>query len=534
MNNSFWTPFKVGLVFISAVVASIFMVSIVNTDISSGHETYTAYAMFDDATGLALDSKVRLAGVPVGQVTDIRLEGSEVRVEVLMQKRIKLFEGRPIEQSRQARDADGKPLVDTDGKPVNETYTYYKNGASLKKKSASVLGDYYLEVTTGLEGEQVGDGGRIQNVPKVVSFDDLLVQFEGIAGNVEDITQSLADIVASPDGKADLQVILEKLRVITTELSKFLSTNQGPLTNIVANTEGISADVKAITRDSRADLKRILTDVKTVTREVNYIVNQSGGDVQEGLASLKTTLVRFSTTIDELNYALGNVSEITDKVNEGEGSLGVLINDPAIATETEEAITGVNSFLGRLVELKTIVELRSEYYFNQAALKNYVALRLQPRPDKYYLFELVDDTRGSTRLVQETRLQTDPNLPPVVREDRVITTDDFKFSALIAKRWGFFTGKFGLIESTGGIAGELHFFNDDLELRADIFDFDDDVNPRLRVAAAYTFFQYLYIIAGADDVLNDETRDVFLGASLRFNDEDLKALFATGSLPTSF
>ena len=99
MNNSFWTPFKVGLVFISAVVASIYMVSIVDTDISSGHETYAAYAMFDDATGLAIDSKVRLAGVPVGQVTDIRLEGSEVRVEVLMQKRIKLIRGYPFASS---------------------------------------------------------------------------------------------------------------------------------------------------------------------------------------------------------------------------------------------------------------------------------------------------------------------------------------------------------------------------------------------------------------------------------------------------
>jgi len=62
---------------------------------------------------------------------------------------------------------------------------------------------------------------------------------------------------------------------------------------------------------------------------------------------------------------------------------------------------------------------------------------------------------------------------------------------------------------------------------------------RLKIAAAVRLFRYLYVLGGFDDAFNSRVasaggtgRDYFLGATLRFNDEDLRSLLilAGGSL----
>lgn len=67
MNN--WvTPFKVGLVMIGALIATVIMLARVNSDALGEHEGYRLYARIADASGLAVKSRVVLAGIEVGLV----------------------------------------------------------------------------------------------------------------------------------------------------------------------------------------------------------------------------------------------------------------------------------------------------------------------------------------------------------------------------------------------------------------------------------------------------------------------------------
>jgi phospholipid/cholesterol/gamma-HCH transport system substrate-binding protein len=518
MKEGFFTPFKVGLVFIGSIVAFGLMYTVVNTELDQGDGTYTVSAVFDDVTGLAPKTRVQLAGIRVGEVDNIELvKGTaKAKVTVRLQKRIELYEGMP------------QPVPGTDR-------VYFKNGATLARKQASLLGDYYLEITPGLASEsnpQLAEGGTIHNVPRAVGLGDIFDKFDVIAADIKKVTRTLAETFGSDEGQQRLTNILKRLEEIATNINDFIKGNKDDLSSIVANARDITGEFKGMTREVRGDVKRVLADANAITREVRYIVGQSGSDFQEGLGTLKNTLARLSVTLEQLNYTLGNVGEITDKINEGEGTIGVLVNDPTIAEETEKAVKGVGDFVDRVVRLKTIVELRSEYLVRQTALKNYVAIRLQPTEDKYYLIELVDDPRGRSNLLQTTTLSTDPNETSVIREDKVITTDSFKFSVMLAKRWDFFTGRFGLIESSGGVGGDLHFLKDTLELKADLFDVGEDVRPRVRAAAAYSFFQYVYVLGGIDDILNDESSDFYFGVMLRFNDEDLKTILSTAPSPS--
>jgi phospholipid/cholesterol/gamma-HCH transport system substrate-binding protein len=157
--------------------------------------------------------------------------------------------------------------------------------------------------------------------------------------------------------------------------------------------------------------------------------------------------------------------------------------------------------------------------------KNYVSLRLQPREDRYYLIQLIDDPRGHTQFSQTTVRRSPPpdDEPASYTETRITTTDDFRFSLQFAKRIAFATFRFGVIESTGGIGADIHLFDDDLEMNIDIFAFGDNTFPRLRARLAYEVVSRLWVLGGVDDAIN-ETADFFLGAQLRFNDEDLKSI----------
>ena len=71
------------------------------------------------------------------------------------------------------------------------------------------------------------------------------------------------------------------------------------------------------------------------------------------------------------------------------------MNDPTIGENIESITTDVASFVKTAFGLQTYVGIRTEYNFQSAFFKTYFSLELQPRADKYYLVEIVDDPRGN-------------------------------------------------------------------------------------------------------------------------------------------
>jgi phospholipid/cholesterol/gamma-HCH transport system substrate-binding protein len=170
------------------------------------------------------------------------------------------------------------------------------------------------------------------------------------------------------------------------------------------------------------------------------------------------------------------------------------------------------------------VGLRSDYNFLANTLKSYVEIRLQPREDKYYALELINDPRGKTTITQTDTDTTNPNEPAHYRTVTTTTTDAFRFSLQFAKRLGPFTGRFGVKESTGGVGLDIHLLKNRFEITNDLFGFSEEITPRYRVALSYEFINKLWLLGGIDHVFLQQRRDYFIGLMLRFNDEDLKTI----------
>lgn len=507
----------VGLLVIVGGFTGAYMISTLQ-DGSEGGENTKLHAYFDDVTGLANKSRIQMAGIPVGQITKIYLDNGKAVVQFNVRPDIKIFQGNK-------GSVEGK-----------ETWI---NGATLAKKQASLIGDSFLEITPGTNGPELKDGDRIYNIIQPVSIDQIMGRMDKIAADVALVTGSLATVFGGPEGRATIQKLVRDLSQILSRVNVFIGNNTGKVDHILANVEDISDEARGLTKDSSKSIARILKDSEAIVAEVRYIIGQSSGDVQTGLGTFKGTLARLSGTLDSLNYSLQNIQDITDKVNEGEGTLGKLVNSPTIAEQTEEILTVAGDYVNQLSRLKTIIDLRSEYHLGSEQLKNVLGLRLQPTDDKYYLIELVDDFRGKTEIVRQTTNTNEAGAAdPIYSETRVTTKDEFKISVQFAKTffitpWLGVTGRFGLIEGSGGVGMNLTLFEDrNLEINTDLFDFGDDVNPRLRSFATYRFFSFIYLAGGIDDALNPEQSDFFIGGGIRFNDEDLKAILSTTGVPS--
>jgi phospholipid/cholesterol/gamma-HCH transport system substrate-binding protein len=451
---------------------------------------YVVYALLRDAAGIAKHSQVRIAGIPVGSIDGVRLEGDRARVDIRMNPDVPLYED-----------------------------------ATVTKVASSLLGEYYLAISAGTEGKRkLKDGDRILIVIEATSTDQLIRQLSDIARDVKQVTHSLAESVGTDQGKEDIKATLANLAQVTDQLNQMVRENRQSIHNIIVQVEGI-------TKDSGPEIERILENVRVTTEEVRELVAKGDTDKGKDAGEVRQIIEKVNRASDSLESALKNVDNITGRIERGEGTIGRLSKDEKLINEVEGITEDVGDFVTGLTRIQTILVLRTEYQFLASGVKSYVELRLQPSEDKYYLVELINDPHGLTRYEQIDVDTTNPNDPPHYREVRTITTNSLRFSLMFAQSFGPFTGRWGIKESTGGVGLDLALFENRFEVRQDLFGFGEVVLPRWRVSLSYEFVNRLWLVGGVDNLLSDTSRDYFVGLQLKFNDEDLKRILPFAPSP---
>jgi phospholipid/cholesterol/gamma-HCH transport system substrate-binding protein len=474
---------KVGLFALGCVGAGYGIWKFINPSVGTSGG-YTVHAYMSDASGLATYSRVMVAGIPVGNVSGIRLEHGKARVDVKMRPEIPLH-------------------ID----------------ASLAKRSSSLLGEFVIVIGPGSDNlPELHDGDEIKTVIEPATTDQILKDLAEIADQVKAVSKSLAGSIGTDKGEKDIQNTLANLAEVTDQLNKAVKENRESIRRIVLNVESISGK-------SAPEIEKILDNVHVITSEVRTLVASNEGGGQKGpLGSVRNTVENLNKASVDLQGALAHVNSITGRIDRGEGTIGKLTKDETTINEINNVVEGVGDLVGGIARTQVIIALRNDYLFQANSIKSFVELRLQPREDKYYAIELINDPRGKTSFEQIDVDTTNPNDPPHYREIRTTTSNAFRFSFQFARRIGPLTGRFGIKESTGGVGLDLHLLQDRFEVKQDLFGFGEQLQPRWRVALSYEFIRRLWLISGVDDIVNRDRRDYFLGLQLRFIDEDLKSI----------
>jgi phospholipid/cholesterol/gamma-HCH transport system substrate-binding protein len=498
----------------------------------AGEDSYTLFAKFRDASGLPKGTKVVVAGLPKGEVIGLEIEGRYAKVTFKLDQEIVVW-----------------------------------SSAVVVKKARSLLGDNYLEIDPGEEIKQAPDGAKKQftklgpscatyrdadrakaevcrHVPNVVEAttpDALLHRIEQTLPNVDRVLDSVRDL--SEDVR---RIVNGPLQSVATRVDGLVQREAGTVADIIeradrsmARIEQITADLRSITKGADPQIDRILHNLDDASAEAKDLVATAKSELTQTGAALRGKL-------DKLDGVIGNTESITKKIDDDKGTLGRLVNDPAIADNVEQITDDAKGFLGTLFGLKAYVGLRSEYNVFAGLARHYITVELHTRPDKYYLVELEKGPRGA---YPDVSLTFDPTVDPNHWIKKSVIEDKIRFTFQFAKRFGWLTLRYGLKESTGGVGADadLRWMERDLKLTLDVFDASFDTYPRVKLTAAVEVFRHIYMLAGVDELINKPNtlqivkgdssvpiqfdtfrfgRDYFFGAMLRFNDEDLSALLS--------
>ncbi len=500
----------------------------------AGKDNYTLFAKFRDASGLPRGTKVVVAGLPKGEVVGLEIEGRYAKVTFKVDNEITVW-----------------------------------TSAVIVKKARSLLGDNYLEIDPGEQIKQAPDGTRqtftklgpdcptyqdddrrksdvcrqIVNVVEATTPDQLLHRMEQTLPNVDRVLESVRDL--SEDVR---RIVNGPLQSVATRVDSLVQREAGTVGDIIERADRSMARIEQITTDLHAITKGADPRIEHILRNLD----DASADAKDLIATAKSELTQTGDALrgklDKLDGVIENTRSITQKIDEDKGTIGRLVNDPAIADNVEQITDDAKGFLGTLFGLKAYVGLRSEYNVFAGLARHYVTVELHTRPDKFYLVELEKGPRGA---YPDVTLTFDPTVDPNHWVKRTVIEDKVRFTFQFAKRFSWLTLRYGLKESTGGIGADadVNWFDRDLRLSVDAFDASFDQYPRIKITAAYEVFRHLYVLGGVDELLNTPNtltiikgtsdvpiqfdtlrygRDYFLGGMLRFNDEDLAAVLSVG------
>lgn len=487
---------KVGIFVLIGIILLVYMSLRVGGIQFGRAEGYEVYIRFESAAGLDNDASVRVAGVEIGRVKGIVLQNNKAKVVLRINPDVKI----------------GKDFT-----------------AVLKTKG--LLGERYVELIPGSpNAPSLEAGGEITRVTTYTDLDKLISILSDAATDIKKVSESLSSALGGREGQATLKNIVNNIEEITERLNNVVKRNDEKFARIVNNFELFSKILKE-------QGPEITGGLKAVADNLNQLIAENREPLRDGIDNLRTATAKLGETMETINRLAKNVEpkiddsvetikSIVNKVDRGEGTLGKLVNDTTIHDSFNKTLTGINSYLGRVESFKTFVGYRGEYLFDASDTKSYLSLRFQPKADKYYLIEIVDDPKGRKNV--ETTETTLGGTTTTTKE--VKTSDSLKFSVQVAKRFKDLTLRGGIIESTGGVGMDYYMFKDRLRFTFEAFDFDKKNNPHLKAGLTYNLNKYFFITGGYDDFVSKlKLASPYLGIGLHFEDEDIKYILSSAS-----
>ncbi len=273
---------KVGLLVLTVAGLVSYMSIQVSDDPSYVGKSQKAWFVLDDASGLVKNSAVKMAGIPVGSIRDIKLENGRARVEIVVKADLGL-----------------------------------RTSARVEIKAAGILGDKHVEVIPGNPADSLlADGSEIKSVKDKGSLDSLFSQVGEIGNSLSSVAKTLeASVKGDGQDKDILGRIVINIEKVTKDLAGITSENRQDISAIVKEVRGISKSLNDLINDTsdqgfKKTWKRSLANIDQSLKNLNEIttkVNKGEGTIGK--------LLNDSTTVDEVNTALEGINGFLDSAN---------------------------------------------------------------------------------------------------------------------------------------------------------------------------------------------------------------------------
>ncbi len=249
--------------------------------------TYTLTAEFADAAGLIRDNEVRVAGIKVGRVTDVKLGRDRVIVTLAINKGTEIPKDATAEISL-------KTILGTKFVVIDATKpgALLKNGDRIPLAQTSIPFEIYqvansaVDLLTDVDGKQLNEAFKAladvtadpnRNLARTL---DGAAKVLGTLGGKRDAIDTLIKqgervLSALDESTPDIVKIIEHSNVVMEVLARRRATVQA----LLRNTDRLADQLGTLLRDKRPQLDTILDDLHTTLK----IVDASLGELQKAL-----------------------------------------------------------------------------------------------------------------------------------------------------------------------------------------------------------------------------------------------------------
>ena len=292
------TEWKVGLFIAISLVVAVALVLNFAKGISPLTKTYSLNLTTKNVDGIVRNAVVMMAGVPIGNVSKIKLntDKSEVIITILIEEEFKIREG-----------------------------------SKFHIETAGFLGDKYIGIipTRNQDAPMLTDGAT---VPCEESFDLMRVarSTSGVVDQLNTATTQITNIIERIDSKlldektlTDLAAGLRNLRDISENASKtiasvdlLITTNTPPIQQAIGNVVDFSKELKtaggelrSIIDTNRAVVNESMANIKNTTESLNKLI--AAAERGEGLAGklfadeeLAQNIITLSSNLNEVSVKL--------------------------------------------------------------------------------------------------------------------------------------------------------------------------------------------------------------------------------------
>jgi phospholipid/cholesterol/gamma-HCH transport system substrate-binding protein len=289
-----WKQLKVGILTVVALVITALTIFMLTGTRGFFWQRYNLKTRFDNVAGLTAGSPVRVAGVEVGQVTEVALIGEKVDVT--------------LEVNRDQRER-------------------ITTGSIARLGSVSLLGESAVDISPSTKGTPIPEWGYVPPGRAPSQISDITDQ---ASRGLEELTALLHD---ARQGRGTIGKLMTDEQLYA-DLTRFVST-AGEVTRGIQQGKGT---LGKLVNDPKAaeSLEASLRNLEALTRQIN------SGEGSIG------RLLKDDTFARTLNDTTSNMKDLTAKLNRGEGTAGKLMTDATLYNRLNSLSDRFDQLLNRL------------------------------------------------------------------------------------------------------------------------------------------------------------------------------------------
>ncbi len=289
-----WAELKIGLISIAALALAAVLIFALSGAGGFSWERYALKTVFANTAGLNEGSQVRIAGVPVGTVTEIAFVGDRLEVT--------------FEISEEMR-----PRVTT--------------GSTAALGSVSLLGEAAVDITPSTAGTPIPEWGYVPSGVAVGSLAEVTTQ---ATQGIEQISALLRDIRA---GRGTVGQLFTN-DALYQEMNALVASAE----DVVRNVSAGRGTLGRLANDPAAAeaLERSMQNFEMITARVR---------AGEGSLGKFLTDDAFAKS---LSSTTANMDAITGRISRGEGTAGALISDRELYNRLNSMSDRLDKVMGGL------------------------------------------------------------------------------------------------------------------------------------------------------------------------------------------